>query len=64
MGSKAKVPFVLGGGGGGEGKYIDIFWNYTMILGSLRCHYGSGNEIVKKQLVKISNTTTHCTTTK
>jgi len=27
-------------------------------LGSLRCHYGDGNENVKKQLVKISKTTT------
>ena len=27
-------------------------------IGSLRCHYGDGNENVKKQLVKISKTTT------
>ena len=28
------------------------------LLGSLRCHYGDGNENVKKQLVKVSKTTT------
>ena len=27
------------------------------LLGSLRCHYGDGNENVKKQLVKVSKTT-------
>ena len=30
----------------------------TSISGSLRCHYGDGNQNVKKQLVKISKTTT------
>ena len=28
------------------------------IIGSLRCTYGDGNENIKKQLVKISKTTT------
>ena len=31
---------------------------YCSTGGSLRCHYGDGNENVKKQLVKISKTTT------
>ena len=41
----------------------------TKTIGSLRCPYGDGSKNVKKQLVKISKTTTttflcrHCTTT-
>ena len=33
----------------------------TTLLGSLRCHYGDGddNENINKQLVKISTTTLH-----